>query len=473
MNYNRLYIDGQWVTPHSTKVIAVENPATKQVIATVPDGDRIDVNRAVAAAAKAFTTYSQLPETERIQVVEKVVELLITEKEGIAKVITEELGVIAQQGLTVHVEGYIANAQAFVDVAKTYDYLIPYEDYTVVKEPVGVVAALTPWNFPLGQVIQKVIPALLSGCTVVLKPSQKTPLTAYWLVDLFHRAGLPKGALNLVTGRGREVGNFLSTHLDVDMVSLTGSVEAGKEVARLAAEDLKRVTLELGGKSPTVLLRGGSVECAVDQTLAKAFINTGQICASYSRLIIPEEMKSEVEAMVVEKAKGYSFGDPLDPNAKMGPLASAQQFEKVRSYIALGIEEGATLLVGKVPDESDAYYVGPTVFTDVDNSMRIAQEEIFGPVVCIITYTDEAQALHIANDVTFGLAGAVFAADDDRAAAFARKIRAGSLLINGGAPAVGSPFGGYKHSGYGREAGVFGYDEFFEVKAIKGWRIKR
>ncbi len=329
----------------------------------------------------------------------------------------------------------------------------------------GVVGALTPWNYPLGQIIKKLAPALLSGSTMVLKPSQNTPLVAYLLTESIDKVGFPKGVFNLVPGRGSEVGNPLATHPDVNLLTFTGSTDGGREVAKLAVDDVKRITLELGGKSPAIILKGADLDLALSTVLGDIYRNTGQSCSALSRLIVPLDEKENIEKIIIEKTKAYTFGDPEDPDVQIGPLASKKQFDKVKSFIEKGLEEGANMLLGEIPKESEGYYVKPVVFTDVKNSMTIAQEEIFGPVLCLITYETFEEAIEIANDTKYGLSSAVFG-PDDKAMDVAKRLKAGEVLINDGSSATGAPFGGYKHSGFGREGGKYGLEEFLEIKVL-------
>jgi betaine-aldehyde dehydrogenase len=339
----------------------------------------------------------------------------------------------------------------------------------VVREPVGVVACITPWNYPLLQVVLKVAPALLAGCTVVLKPSELTPLDAFLLADVVAEIGLPPGVFNLVSGSGEEVGEALARHPEVDMISFTGSTRAGRRVSELGAATIKRVALELGGKSPALVLDDADLPAAIEATLDSCFINSGQTCDAMTRLLVPEALYERTVAMATEKAKAYTVADPVGSKAKLGPLVSARQQQRVRDYIQKGIAEGAQLLCGGGEQPAGlkrGYYVQPTIFGGVTPEMTIAREEIFGPVLSIISYKDEEEAVRIANDTDYGLAAAVWSADEQRAHAVARRLRAGQVAVNGGADNLIAPFGGYKQSGNGREMGRYGLEEFFEIKAI-------
>ncbi|KDR95472.1 Acyl-CoA reductase [Peptoclostridium litorale DSM 5388] len=466
MKYEKLYINGEWVDGSSGEFIEIENPANKQIIARVPKGNAGDVDRAVEAAKMAFKTWQFESVEKRIELMEKVVQGLNDNAEHMTEVIVKELGSSYRVAKEVHVFPFIEEAENYVKIAKNYNFEKRLEKSIVRREPVGVVGGLTPWNFPLEQIVKKVVPALLAGNCVVLKPSQITPLTAYILTDLIDKAGYPKGVYNLVSGRGAEIGNALALHGDVDMISFTGSTEAGREVARLALNTIKKVALELGGKSATVVLKGGDYDLAVSSTLDTVYLNSGQTCNAFTRLVVPRDEMAKIESIIVEQSKGYKFGNPEDKSVDIGPLVSQKQFDKVKEYIEIGVSEGARMLVGEVPEGCEpGYYVRPVVFTDVTNDMRIAKEEIFGPVLCVIPYDTEQEAVQIANDSIYGLAGAVFG-PEDKANEVARKIRTGSIFINEGEWDVNAPFGGYKQSGIGREGGVEGFEEFLEIKTM-------
>jgi len=466
MNYEKIYINGEWIDSASGEFIGVENPANKQIIAKVPRGNKEDVDRAVAAAKEAFKTWQFESIDKRIELMEKVVQGLKENSEKIVQVIVEELGSSYKVARDIHVLPFILEAENYVKIAKNFNFEKRLEGSIVRREPVGVVGGLTPWNFPLEQIVKKVVPALLAGNCVILKPSQMTPLTAYILSDMIDKAGFPKGTYNLVTGRGGEVGDALANHPDVDMISFTGSTSAGSDVAKLALGTIKRIALELGGKSPTVLLEGGDYELAVKSTLDTVFLNSGQTCNAFTRLLVPRNEMSKLEKIIVSQAQNYKFGEPSDKSIDIGPLASKKQFDRVKEYIEIGLAEGADMLLGEIPKDCEiGYYVKPVVFTNVNNSMRIAQEEIFGPVLCVIPYDSVEEAVSIANDSIYGLAGAVFGSEKE-ANEVARKIRTGSIFVNDGEWDVNAPFGGYKQSGIGREGGVEGFEEFLEIKTI-------
>ncbi|MBZ2174154.1 aldehyde dehydrogenase family protein [Schnuerera sp. xch1] len=466
MDFNKIYINGEWIDSTSGEFIEVENPANKTIIARVPRGNKEDVDKAVKAAKDAFVTWQFSSLEERIAIMQKVVDGLKNNIEYMAETVVKELGCGYKFSKETHIKDFVMEAENYIKIAKEYNFEKKLSKSVVRREPVGVIGCLTPWNFPLEQIVKKVIPAILAGNCVILKPSQTTPLTAYILSDIVDKAGFPKGVFNLVSGKGGEVGNALASHEDVDMISFTGSTTGGREVSKLAAQSIKKVVLELGGKSATIILKGGDYKLAVKSTLDTVYLNTGQTCNAYTRLLVPKDDLKEVEKLIVEETKNYKFGDPSDKSVDVGPLASKKQFDKVKRYIETGLEEGAEMLVGEIPDNDDnGYYVGPVVFTNVSNDMVIAQEEIFGPVLVVIPYSTEEESIEIANDSIYGLAGAVFG-PEDKANEVARKIRTGSIYVNEGEWDLDAPFGGYKHSGIGREGGVEGFEEFLEIKTI-------
>ena len=464
------YIDGAWVPSTGTGTIDVVSPVTEEVIARVAEGTAEDVDRAVAAAKAAFETFSTTSVEERAKYLTRLHEALQARTDEIAALITEDMGApakfatIVQAGLPVSIVG------AFAQVVSDFDFEEKVGNSLVVKEPVGVVGAITPWNYPLHQITNKVAPAIAAGCTVVLKPSEVAPLAAFLLADIVHEIGLPPGVFNLVTGYGPVVGEAIAAHPDVAMVSFTGSTVAGKRVTQLAAETVKRVTLELGGKSANVYLDDADFSKVGRLAVALTFQNAGQMCSALTRLVVPRDRQDEVVEQLRAAAESYTVGDPAAPETKLGPVVSERQRDRVRDYIRTGIEEGATLVTGgpDAPDGLDrGYYVRPTVFADVTPEMTIAQEEIFGPVLCVMPYDDEADALRIANSTVYGLAGAVWSADPDRATAFARRMRTGQVDVNGGRFNPLAPFGGYRQSGNGRELGKYGLEEFLEVKSLQ------
>lgn len=465
MNYDKLYINGEWIAPISKEKIQVENPATEEFFETVPAANEEDVNLAVAAAKEAFKTWQFTSLEEKARLLTNLLDELTLKMDDMAEIIVKELGCGLKFAKNVHVLPYLADIKNYLEIIGSYKFEEKHEEYIIYKEPIGVVAALTPWNYPLGQIIKKLSPALLAGNTIVLKPSQKTPLVSFFLTEAIDKAGFPKGVFNLVTGRGSEVGNVLAKHRDIDMITFTGSTKGGIEVSKIAAEDVKRVSLELGGKSASIILKGADHSLALTKTLDKMYLNTGQSCSAYSRLLVPRDEKEQIEKLIVEMTKDYKFGDPSDPDTIIGPVASKQQFDKISYYINKGIEEGAKLILGGVPKKSKGYYIGPTVFTDVKNDMEIAQNEIFGPVLSIIPYDTVEEAIEIANDSVYGLSGGVFGPEKE-ALDVAKQIRTGTIVINNGAQLHKAPFGGYKHSGVGREGGKYGLEEFLEIKTM-------
>ncbi|NLK44693.1 MAG: aldehyde dehydrogenase family protein [Tissierellia bacterium] len=466
MDYTKLYINGEWVDSNSKEFIEVENPATREIIGRVPRANKADIDYAVKSAKEAFETWQYTDLSARISLMEALMEELYKRADDFADMIVKELGRGRDFALKTHTIPYIKDGENYIRIAKEYEFEKDMGDHIIRKEPIGVVAALTPWNYPLGQVTKKVIPAILTGNTIILKPSQNTPLVAYILADAIDKVGFPKGVFNLVTGAGGEVGNLLVEHKDVNMVTFTGSTKSGREVAQRAMKGIKRIALELGGKSPSVILRGADIELAVKRSLDSVYNNTGQTCSAYTRLLVPEDEKEKIEEVVIKMTKEYPFGDPALSPKNIGPVISERQFFKVKSYIEKGVEEGARLIYGEVPKDYDkGYYIKPVVFSDVDNNMVIAKEEIFGPVLCIIPYKDKEEAIKIANDTEYGLAATVFGPEAE-AREVANKIKAGNVNVNNGRFTRNAPFGGFKESGLGREGGVFGMEEFLEIKAI-------
>jgi acyl-CoA reductase-like NAD-dependent aldehyde dehydrogenase len=464
------YINGEWVKATSKETLEVTTSGTGELYATVPAGTVEDANRAVEAAAAAFDGWSNTSPKERGEYLLRISEKLAEASDEIALAIANEVGMplMLAKGIQVGLP-----TMTFADNAqRAMDFVWEEEvgNSTLVREPVGVVAAITPWNYPLHQIANKVAAALAAGCTVVLKPSEVAPINAYLFADIVHEVGLPKGVFNMVTGIGPVVGEAIVAHPKTDMVSFTGSTRAGRRVMQLASERVKRVSLELGGKSANIILEGADFEKAVSDGVFKCYLNSGQTCSALTRMLVPRSRLSEVEDIAVATAAGYAPADPITGSSLLGPLVSAAQQQRVRDYINKGIDEGARIITGGVtPPEGleEGYYIAPTVFSDVRNDMTIAQEEIFGPVLSIIPYDTEDEAVAIANDSTYGLAGGVWAESDEKAFEVARKIRTGQVEINGGAFNVVAPFGGYKQSGVGRELGKYGFEEFLEVKAIQ------
>ena len=464
------YINGQWVKASSKETLVVTTSGTGELYATIPAGTVEEANSAVDAAAAAFTSWANTSPKERGELLTRISEKLAERGDEIALCIANEVGMplMLAKGIQAGLPTF-----TFADNAQRASEFVWEEEVgtsTLVREPVGVVAAITPWNYPLHQIANKVAAALAAGCTVVLKPSEVAPINAFILADIIHEVGLPKGVFNLVTGVGPVVGEAIVAHPKTDMVSFTGSTRAGKRVMEIAAQMVKRVSLELGGKSANVILEDADIAKAVADGIGKAYLNSGQTCSALTRMVVPRSKLKEVEDVAVATAAAFTPADPITGASFCGPLISAVQQQRVRDYINKGIDEGARLICGgtDVPEElSKGFYVMPTIFSDVKNSMTIAQEEIFGPVLSIIPYDTEEEAIAIANDSLYGLAGGVWAATDEKAFEVARKIRTGQVEINGGAFNIVAPFGGYKQSGIGRELGTYGFEEFLEVKAVQ------
>lgn len=464
-HYDCFFINGVWVKPHSDDVISLENPATGEVFAHVPDGTPKDVANAIEAAAQAQPAWAATPLCQRIERMQKALEIFRTYREEIIRLEALELGSPVSFSANSHCDYQFTRIESYIQECKNVPLKENFEQSTVVREPVGVVACITPWNYPLGQVVQKVIPALLMGNTVVLKPSQHTPLTSYLLVDSLDQAGFPPGTVNLVTGRGSRLGDTLATHPLVDMISFTGSTAVGIKLSQKALEGVKRISLELGGKSPFIWLPSEDYEPAINQLFGSVFYNSGQTCTALTRLLVPESDLEKVKALLLRRIPQLVVGDPMDPKTNIGPMASKAQYDKVLSYIELGQSEGAELLCGgRAPEAGKGYFIKPTVFVNVTNSMRIAREEIFGPVLCVITYKTVDEAVDIANDTPYGLNAAVFG-ERELALSVAKRIKAGNVYVNGGPRDVTAPFGGYKQSGIGREGGRYGLMEFTQLKA--------
>ena len=466
MNFEKIYINGQWVPGSTGQFIDVENPATREIFAKVPAGNAKDVDAAAKAAHRALPVWSATPLEERISLMKRFLEIFRSQEDELINITVKELGSPYTFTKTAQVEYQYTRTQSYIDLASKVPLVEHMAASTVYREPVGVIGCITPWNYPLGQVIQKVIPALLMGNTVILKPSQHTPLSSYWLADAFEKANFPKGVFNLVTGRGGEVGDAMATHPLINMISFTGSTSGGINVGKNALTGLKHISLELGGKSPYIILKGSNHEEAIRLCFNSIFLNSGQTCTAFSRLLIPKSEQSVIEKKLIEIAKEYTTGNPEDPSTKLGPLASLRQYEKVKSYIKSGIQEGARLLYGTVPENSNnGYYISPTIFTCVTSEMSIAKDEIFGPVLCVFPYETEEEAIRIANDTRYGLNAGVYG-EKEKAIAIAKKIEAGNIYINASPRDTSAPFGGYKQSGLGREGGIYGMIEFTQQKAL-------
>lgn len=466
MNFEKIYINGQWVPGSTGQFIDVENPATREIFAKVPAGNAKDVDAAAKAAHRALPVWSATPLEERISLMKRFLEIFRSQEDELINITVKELGSPYTFTKTAQVEYQYTRTQSYIDLASKVPLVEHMAASTVYREPVGVIGCITPWNYPLGQVIQKVIPALLMGNTVILKPSQHTPLSSYWLADAFEKANFPKGVFNLVTGRGGEVGDAMATHPLINMISFTGSTSGGINVGKNALTGLKHISLELGGKSPYIILKGSNHEEAIRLCFNSIFLNSGQTCTAFSRLLIPKSEQSVIEKKLIEIAKEYTTGNPENPSTKLGPLASLRQYEKVKSYIESGIQEGARLLYGTVPENSNnGYYISPTIFTCVTSEMSIAKDEIFGPVLCVFPYETEEEAIRIANDTRYGLNAGVYG-EKEKAIAVAKKIEAGNIYINASPRDTSAPFGGYKQSGLGREGGIYGMIEFTQQKAL-------
>jgi len=467
---DKLYINGRWATPAGPKTIEVRSASTEAVIGRVPEGTPEDADAAVRAARAAFESWAATSVPERARFLARIHEGLQARAEDIGRTIAGEVGMPLKLATRIQAGSPIFTFSMYAKMLADFKFEERIGNSIVLREPVGVVAAITPWNYPLHQIAAKVAPALAAGCTVVLKPSEIAPLNAFILAEVIHAEGLPRGVFNLVTGYGPVVGEALAKHAQVDMISFTGSVRAGKRVSELASRTVKRVTLELGGKSASVILDDADLAAAVKGTVNACFLNSGQTCSAHTRMLVPEGRHDEAARIAVEFARTFTVGDPFGDKAKMGPLTSAAQRDRVRGYIKKGIEEGAVLLCGgpDAPEGMDkGYYVRPTIFGRVDPKSTIAQEEIFGPVLAIIPYKNEDDAVRIANDTVYGLAGGVWSADEERAKRVARRLRTGQVDINGGPFNMLAPFGGYKQSGKGRELGRPGLEEYLEYKALQ------
>ena len=468
-NFDQLYINGEWIASASGKFIDVINATTEEVMGRVPEGTEGDANAAIAAARAAFDGWSQTPSAQRGEYLAAIAARLKERSDEFAKTITGEVGVPFKLSQRMMVGMPVNTVAVYAKMAGEFEFEKTVGNSLVVREPIGVVGAITPWNYPLHQVTLKVAAALAAGCTVVLKPSEVAPLTAFMLAEVAHEVGLPKGVFNVVSGFGPVVGEALAKSPDVDMVSFTGSTRAGKRVSELAAQTVKRVALELGGKSAAVILDDADFATAVKATVNYCYLNSGQTCAATTRMLVPEGKYAEAAQLAKDAALTFTLGDPMG-DARLGPVISDLQRDRVRALIKKGIDEGATLLTGG-PEQPEClakgYFVKPTVFGNVKENMTIAKEEIFGPVLVIMTYKDDADAIRIANDSVYGLAGTVWSKDEARAQSVARRLRTGQVDINGGPFNAAAPFGGYKQSGNGREGGVYGMEEYLEYKSMQ------
>ena len=467
---DQLYINGKWVQPMGTGSIDVINPATEEIIGKIPVGSADDVDKAASAARIAFDSWAKSSIEERINILNALSNALKEKGESIAQTITAEVGTPIGYSRVAMVGTPRVVSRSYAKILENFDWEEKVRNSIICKEPIGVCAFITPWNFPLHQIIGKVAPAIAAGCTMILKPSKEAPLSAFILADILHEIGLPPGVFNLVSGHGSEIGNYMSSHPEVDMVSFTGSTGAGVAVSEAAATTVKRVTLELGGKSANVALDDADPILVAKKAIGACHQNSGQTCSALTRLIIPESMSDEVYEIIAKKNNSYTVGDPLEENTRCGPMVSLRQQKSVSAYIQSGISEGATLVSGGLgmPEGiSKGYYVKPTIFANVSPDMKIWKEEIFGPVLVITTYKSEEEALTLANDSIYGLSGGVWSKDEERAIKFAKEMRTGQVSVNGGAFNVSAPFGGYKLSGNGRELGTHGLNEFLEIKSIQ------
>ena len=468
-SYDKHYYDGAWQASSGTETVAVISSSTEAEVARVPRGTAADVDKAVKAARCGFETWRRLSVEDRAQWLEKLAAAMKTRVPQLAEAISHEVGTALAYATKVQVEFPIMmigmNAK-FIREAKLEEEL---GNSLVIKEPIGVVGCITPWNYPLHQIVCKIAPALAAGCTIVLKPAEMAPVSAFMLAEAAHEIGLPAGVLNIVSGSGRVVGEAIVAHPDVDMVSFTGSLQAGRRIASVAGDGIKKVCLELGGKSAFVVLDDAPFDKAIAAGVNNCMQNSGQTCSAWTRMLVPRARHDEAVELAKAQLAKLTLGDPFDQNTRLGPLASAGQRDSVLEFIEQGKKEGATLVAGggRPAEPAKGFYVEPTIFANVDNKMGIAQEEIFGPVLVIIPYDTEADAVAIANDSPYGLAGGVWAGTPERALAVAKQLRTGQVDINGGRFNVLAPFGGYKKSGIGREIGPLALEEFFQLKSIQ------
>jgi len=475
-NCRQFYIDGKWIDPTRTHDLEVINPASEESIATISLGGAADVDRAVAAARRAFETYSETTVQDRVALLTRIAEVYKSRMEEMAQTISQEMGAPISLSRAAQAPAGLAHLLEIIKVLGQFNFEELRGSTLMRKEPIGVCGLITPWNWPMNQIVCKVAPALAAGCAMVLKPSELAPLSAYLFAEILHEAGVPPGVFNLVNGDGLTVGAAISSHPDIVMVSFTGSTRAGVAVAAAAAPTVKRVTQELGGKSANIILDDADLANAVEEGVRTCFRNSGQSCNAPTRMLVPRSKLACAVDAAQRAAEATKVGDPFTEGTHLGPVVSRAQFEKVQRLIGKGIEERATLVAGGLgrPDGlGKGYFVKPTVFADVRNDMTIAREEIFGPVLCIIPYEDEDDAVQIANDTPYGLSGFVTSGDPERARRVAKRIRAGNLHINGARVDFGGCFGGYKQSGNGREWGEAGLDEFLELKAIFGYATSK
>ena len=465
----QFYINGQWVDPVRANDLHVENPANEEMIATISLGAAADVEAAVAAAKAAFTLYSQISVDERVALMEKLLQIYMSRVDEMAAAISMEMGAPISFATAAQADcgrGHIATA---IEALKVFEFERQVLNTCIVKEPIGVCGFITPWNWPINQITCKVAPALATGCTMVLKPSEIAPISGHLFSEMVHQAGFPAGVYNMVNGDGPDVGAVISSHPDIDMVSFTGSTRAGILVAKAAAETVKRVTQELGGKSPNIIFEDADLEVAVRSGVTNMMGNTGQSCNAPSRMLVQASVYDRAVQIAKEAAEKIKVAQPTEKGWHLGPLSSRVQFDKVQGLIKVGIEEGAELVaggLGKPEGLETGYFVKPTVFAGANNQMMIAREEIFGPVLTMIPFETEEDAIAIANDTPYGLAAYLSTGDDERAKRVAGKLRAGMVSLNSASQNYTAPFGGYKQSGNGREWGEFGFDDFLELKGI-------
>jgi aldehyde dehydrogenase (NAD+) len=472
-NNTKFYIDGAWVAPAVPKLWDVINPATEEVTGQISLGSSADVDKAVVAARRAFPGFSATSREERLALLQRIIDEFEARNDVMAAAMTAEMGSPITFSKEVQTVNALSHFKEMISVLKSYEFERFMGGTLIRREPIGVCGLITPWNWPLNQITSKLAPAIAAGCTVVLKPSEFSPLSAIIFAEALHAAGVPKGVFNLVNGDGPTVGEAISGHLDIDMVSFTGSTRAGILVAKAAATTVKRVTQELGGKSANIILKGTDLEKAIPAGVLRCFTNTGQSCQAPTRMLVHRSQREAAVALAKRAADSVKVGDPRDAATTMGPLVNKTQFEKVQGLIERGIQDGATLVcggAGRPAGFNRGYFVRPTVFADVTPGMTIAKEEIFGPVLSMMTYETEDEAIAIANNTTYGLAGYVQAADIADARRVAQRIRAGRIYLNGAPVDRGVPFGGYKQSGNGREHGIFGFEEYLEVKAVLGYQ---
>jgi aldehyde dehydrogenase (NAD+) len=469
---HQFYIDGQWIDPVGQGQIGVINPATEEAAATIATGSAADVDKAVAAARRAFPAYAQTSREDRLDLLSRIIEVYRRRSNDLAEAISTEMGAPLAFARDRHVPAGLGHLQRAAEVLKVYSFDEQINSVVITREPIGVVGLITPWNWPLNQIACKVGPALAAGCTMVLKPSEIAPFSALIFAEILHDAGVSAGVFNLINGDGPIVGQAISSHPDIDMVSFTGSTRAGILVAKAAADTVKRVHQELGGKSPNILLDDADYEAAVTHGARACFANSGQSCNAPTRMLVPFDRQQQAAEIAQRIAAETIVGDPRSSTTTIGPVVSRVQFDRIQSLIEAGIREGATLVAGgpgRPAGLNLGYYVQPTVFSDVRNDMSIAKEEIFGPVLSILPYKDEEDAIRIANDTTYGLSSYVTSNDVERARRVARRIRAGMVHINGSRGDTAAAFGGYKQSGNGREWGRFGFEEFLEIKSMFGY----